>query len=54
MPYRAALHELEHFSHVIVFWWADRFDSLQVRIVLEAHFSWERLDMDLVAESHSE
>jgi len=34
-PYRAALHELEHFSHVIVFWWADRFDSPETRTIMQ-------------------
>jgi tRNA-Thr(GGU) m(6)t(6)A37 methyltransferase TsaA len=33
--YRPALKQLEHFSHVMVFWWADRFDSEQYRRELQ-------------------
>lgn len=32
--YRAALKGLDTFSHVIVFWWAQRFDEAQYRDVL--------------------
>ena len=34
-PYRSALKELKHFSHVIVFWWADRHDSEESRGMLQ-------------------
>jgi tRNA-Thr(GGU) m(6)t(6)A37 methyltransferase TsaA len=34
-PFRPALENLDHFSHVMVFWWADRFDNEQGRSVLE-------------------
>ena len=33
-PFRAALKQLDQFSHVIVFWWADRFDNAESRKVL--------------------
>jgi tRNA-Thr(GGU) m(6)t(6)A37 methyltransferase TsaA len=26
-PYRAGLTQLDHFSHVLVFWWADQLDN---------------------------
>jgi tRNA-Thr(GGU) m(6)t(6)A37 methyltransferase TsaA len=34
-PYQAALKELEHFSHVMVLWWADRHDSEGSRGMLQ-------------------
>jgi tRNA (adenine37-N6)-methyltransferase len=34
-PYRPALHGLEHFSHVMVFWWADRFDAPEYRQMMQ-------------------
>ncbi len=30
-PYRPALDDLHHFSHVMVFWWADAFDNDEAR-----------------------
>jgi tRNA-Thr(GGU) m(6)t(6)A37 methyltransferase TsaA len=30
-PYRPALKQLDQFSHVMVFWWADWFDQAQYR-----------------------
>ena len=30
-PFRPALKQLDHFSHVIVFWWADRRDTRRYR-----------------------
>jgi tRNA-Thr(GGU) m(6)t(6)A37 methyltransferase TsaA len=33
-PYRAALKGLNTFSHVIVFWWAERYDNPEQRQVL--------------------
>ena len=30
-PYRAGLKQLEHFSHVIILWWADRQDTPESR-----------------------
>jgi tRNA-Thr(GGU) m(6)t(6)A37 methyltransferase TsaA len=33
--YRPALQQLEHFSHVMVFWWADRHDNEQSRSILQ-------------------
>jgi len=36
-PFRPALRQLEYFSHVMVFWWADRFDDLESRQVLECN-----------------
>ncbi len=34
-PYRAGLKELDKFSHVIVFWWADKNDNKEARSVVE-------------------
>jgi tRNA-Thr(GGU) m(6)t(6)A37 methyltransferase TsaA len=34
-PYRAALKELDKFSHVMVFWWADQHDNEESRNILE-------------------
>ena len=34
-PFRPALEQLEHFSHVMVFWWADRFDDEKSRSMLQ-------------------
>lgn len=36
-PYRPALKQLEHFSHVMVFWWADQFDTEEYRSMLQSH-----------------
>jgi tRNA-Thr(GGU) m(6)t(6)A37 methyltransferase TsaA len=33
-PFRPALKELEHFSHVMVFWWANHVDDAESRQVL--------------------
>jgi tRNA-Thr(GGU) m(6)t(6)A37 methyltransferase TsaA len=35
--YRPALKQLEHFSHVMVFWWADRLDSEEYRTMLQSN-----------------
>jgi len=34
-PFRPALKQLDHFSHVMVFWWADRFDNAEYRSILK-------------------
>ena len=34
-PFRPALKQLGHFSHVMVFWWADQFDSDEGRHMLQ-------------------
>ena len=34
-PFRPALMQLDHFSHVMVFWWADRFDNEEARTNLQ-------------------
>ena len=34
-PYRPALHSLDRFSHVMVFWWAHYHDNDQSRTVLQ-------------------
>ena len=34
-PFRPALKQLNHFSHVIVLWWADRFDNEGYRTRLQ-------------------
>jgi tRNA-Thr(GGU) m(6)t(6)A37 methyltransferase TsaA len=34
-PYRPALQQLDRFSHVMVFWWAERFDSDEYRQLLQ-------------------
>jgi len=33
--FRPALQQLEHFSHVMVFWWADKLDTEEHRRILE-------------------
>ncbi len=33
-PYRAGLKQLDQFSHVMIFWWADKMDSAQHRSIL--------------------
>jgi len=33
-PYRAGLKQLEQFSHVQVFWWADKMDTPQYRSIM--------------------
>jgi tRNA (Thr-GGU) A37 N-methylase len=33
--FRPALKQLEHFSHVIVFWWADRHDNEESRSIMQ-------------------
>lgn len=34
-PFRPALRQLDHFSHVMVLWWADRFDDAESRSNLQ-------------------
>ena len=34
-PYRPALKQLEHFSHVVVLWWADRHDNEESRSTMQ-------------------
>jgi tRNA-Thr(GGU) m(6)t(6)A37 methyltransferase TsaA len=34
-PFRPALKQLDHFSHVVVLWWADRFDTEEYRSRLQ-------------------
>ena len=34
-PYRPALKQLDRFSHVMVFWWAERFDTAEYRQMLQ-------------------
>lgn len=34
-PYRPAMKQLEHFSHVMVFWWADQFDDDEYRGIMQ-------------------
>ena len=36
-PYRPGLKQLEHFSHVIVLWWADKMDNEEFRCMLQCH-----------------
>lgn len=36
-PYRPALKQLDHFSHVIVLWWADQHDNEKSRSYLQTH-----------------
>ena len=33
-PFRPALKQLDHFSHVLVFWWADRHDNDNSRTIM--------------------
>jgi tRNA-Thr(GGU) m(6)t(6)A37 methyltransferase TsaA len=34
-PFRPALKQLDHFSHVMVFWWADKHDNLKSRSIMQ-------------------
>jgi tRNA-Thr(GGU) m(6)t(6)A37 methyltransferase TsaA len=34
-PFRPALKQLNHFSHVMVFWWADRHDNERSRTIMQ-------------------
>ena len=34
-PFRPAMKQLDHFSHLMVFWWADRHDNQQSRQILQ-------------------
>lgn len=34
-PFRPALKQLDHFSHVIVFWWADKHDTKKSRSIMQ-------------------
>ncbi len=40
--YRPALKELDQFSHVLVFWWADRADTDEGRKTLQCHPPYAR------------
>ena len=37
LPFRPALKQLDRFSHVLVFWWADRFDNIEHRGILQTN-----------------
>lgn len=39
-PYRPALKNLDDFSHVMIFWWADKFDSDKYRTALQTKFPY--------------
>jgi tRNA (Thr-GGU) A37 N-methylase len=34
-PFRPGLRQLDHFSHVIAFWWADRHDNAESRSIMQ-------------------
>lgn len=34
-PFRPAMKQLEHFSHVMVFWWADKHDNQKSRAIMQ-------------------
>ena len=34
-PFRPALQQLEHFSHIMVFWWAHKHDNERSRAILQ-------------------
>lgn len=36
-PFRPAMKELEYFSHIIVYWWADRHDTREYREMLQCN-----------------
>ena len=36
-PYRPGLKQLEHFSHVIVLWWADQMDTEEFRSMMQCN-----------------
>jgi tRNA (Thr-GGU) A37 N-methylase len=42
-PYRPALKQLDRFSHVMVFWWADWFDNEEWRARLQTHPPYDHL-----------
>jgi tRNA-Thr(GGU) m(6)t(6)A37 methyltransferase TsaA len=44
-PFRPALKQLDHFSHVMVFWWADKHDNEKSRSILrtEPPYAAEKL-----------
>ena len=33
-PYRPALKQMEQFSHILIFWWADKMDTEQYRNIM--------------------
>ena len=41
-PYREALAQLDRFSHVMVFWWADQMDTPQYRKMLTAQLPYAK------------
>lgn len=41
-PFREALAQLDQFSHVMVFWWADQVDEPQYRKVLTAQLPYAK------------
>lgn len=36
-PFRPALRQLEHFSHVIMLWWADKCDNEEMRSITQCN-----------------
>lgn len=53
-PFRAGLKQLKHFSHVMVFWWADQHDNDVDRSVLQAEPSYAESKMTGVFACRSE
>lgn len=41
-PFRPALKQLDQFSHVMVFWWADQFDTDEYRNLLQTEPPYAR------------
>jgi tRNA-Thr(GGU) m(6)t(6)A37 methyltransferase TsaA len=41
-PFRPALKQLDKFSHVMVFWWADQFDTDEYRTMLQTEPPYAR------------
>jgi len=49
-PFRKGLQGLENFSHVIVFWWADRMDNKDHRSIMTAELPYaEGVDVGVFA-----
>ncbi len=53
-PFRPALQQLEHFSHVNVFWWADQHDNASSRAVTHSEPPYAPGKMTGVFASRSE
>lgn len=53
-PYRPALKQLDKFSHVMVFWWADKHDNEKSRAILQTEPPYARGKMTGVFATRAE